>query len=185
LGGEKNIVSAGEYREYRFAKHEKSFDKEIVISIPYVDEDQDGFVDGRNIDELTLDAYWFNEEAEKWKLLSDVLVFPQENLVTIKTNHFSLFGIAGEERGNGEESDNEVNCFIATATFGTPLSKDVKVLCALRDRYLLKSETGKRLVNLYYNVSPPIARFLKDRPLSRAVVRYHLKFLVYLTRFVL
>ena len=75
LDQEERIISAGEYREYKFEYHKGGFNKEMIISIPYLDEDEDGIVDGKGIDERTLDVYWFDEEEKKWKVLSDVLIF--------------------------------------------------------------------------------------------------------------
>ena len=198
---EEKITSAGEYREYKFGNHKKGFTEEMTISIPYPDEDGDGIVDGKNINELTLDAYWFNEDSDDWKMLSDALVFPDENLVTVKTNHFSLFGIAGAEvedndspaespGGNGGDAGGGgggggAGCFIASVAFGTPLAGEVKVLCEFRDRYLLRSKLGRSFVDFYYSFSPPIAEFIKNKPILKAFVRYHLKFLVKLTKDIL
>ncbi|NQT75914.1 MAG: alpha/beta fold hydrolase [Candidatus Omnitrophica bacterium] len=175
---EENIAPAGEYREYKFGNHKSGFNKEMTISIPYIDENGDGFIDDKNIDELTLDAYWFDEAGEEWKLVSDALIFPKENLVTIKTNHFSIFGITGiqiESDGDPEPNPASTNCFIATAAFGTSMAEEVQVLCKFRDEHLLKSEIGRRLVCLYYRHSPPIARFIRDKPLLKSLIRTLLK----------
>lgn len=48
-------------------------------------------------------------------------------------------------------------CFIATAAFGTPLEKHVRILREFRDRCLLKTSAGKSFVEFYYEVSPPVA----------------------------
>ena len=167
----------------------------MIISIPYTDENDDGIVDNKNIDELTLDAYWYDENNGTWNILSDALIFPGENMVTVKTNHFTIFGIAGVENISQPESpeqqnsvaDNEKSssCFIATAAFGSPLAEEVIVLKEFRDEYLLKTESGKDFVNFYYHASPPIAEFIKTRPLIRAFLRYHFKFLVYLIKSIL
>ena len=182
----------GEYREYKFENRQVPFNKEMTISIPYLDENDDGVVDDKNINELTLDVFWYDENSGEWKILSDALVFPKENIVTVKTNHFTIFGIAGAEKKNennsqpeNPESGDRVSCFIATAVFGSPMAKEVVVLREFRDKYLLKSETGKRLVDFYYHFSPPITEFIKTKPLTRAFVRYHLKFLVYLIKSIL
>jgi len=177
--------SAGEYREYKFENRKAPFNKEMIISIAYADKDEDGIIDDKDIDELTLDAYWYDETKEEWKILSDVLVFPKENIVTAKTSHFTVFGIAGAEKKKDDSrpennSDDANNCFIATAAFGSPIAKEVIVLREFRGRYLLKSELGRRFVELYYRFSPPIAEFIKNKPLVKAFIRYCIKLLVYL-----
>jgi len=189
ISEQENLASAGEYREYKFRNHNQDFIEEMVISIPYQDADEDGFVDERNIDELTLAMYWLDEDVQEWQRLSGSLVFPTENLVTARTNHFSLFGIAGTETQDEDPAEDSggsdgggggggVSCFIATAVFDTPLAQEVKILCEVRDKYLLQSEAGREFVRLYYKFSPPIAEFIKNRPLLKALVRYFLKSLV-------
>ena len=79
---------------------------------------------------------------------------------------------------SGEENGAETNCFIATATFGTPMAKEVRTLCKFRDKYLLTSAAGRIFVNLYYRLSPPIAEFIKDKPLLKTLIRIHLKLLL-------
>ena len=198
LNAEININKSkpiGEYREYKFENRESPLNKEMIISIPYTDNNNDGIVDNKNIDELTLDAYWYDENNGDWKILSDALIFPEENIVTVKTSHFTVFGIAGAENisqpENPEPQNSEAdsgaggNCFIATAAFGSPLAKEVIVLKEFRDRYLLKSEPGRNFVDFYYHSSPPLAKFIKHKPLIRAFLRYHFKFLAYLIKSIL
>lgn len=62
-------------------------------------------------------------------------------------------------------------CFIATAAYGTAMASEVRYLRAFRDQYLLTSDTGQRLVEWYYRVSPPIADFLRGQSVLRAAVR--------------
>lgn len=62
-------------------------------------------------------------------------------------------------------------CFIATATFGTPMAHEVDVLRRFRDNFLLQRSFGKKLVLLYYRVSPPIARLIEESATLRVVVR--------------
>jgi len=182
--------SAGEYREYKFENRKGPFDKEMIISMPYADIDEDGIIDDKDIDELTLDAYWYDESKEEWKILSDVLVFPEENIVTAKTSHFTIFGIAGVEKkkddSQPENSADDANkCFIATAAFGSAIAKEVIALREFRDQYLLKSEAGRGFINFYYRFSPPIAEFIKNKPLLKFFIRCHLKLLVSLAQSIL
>jgi hypothetical protein len=48
-------------------------------------------------------------------------------------------------------------CFIATAAFGTPWEKHVRILRTFRDRFLLTNSAGRTFVKFYYEVSPPVA----------------------------
>ena len=192
-----SVLSTGEYREYKFENSQGPFNKEMVISIPYIDLNEDGIVDSANIDELTLDAYWYDDKSGEWKILADTLIFPKENIVTVKTNHFSIFGIAGIERPeeNSPQPENpgqqdsggsgSSSCFIATAAFGSPMAREVVALREFRDQYLLKSKAGKKFVNFYYHFSPPIAEFIENKPLIKTFLRYHIKLLVSLIQIVL
>jgi polyhydroxybutyrate depolymerase len=62
-------------------------------------------------------------------------------------------------------------CFIATAAYGTPTAKQLDVLRAFRDDVLLKSTVGSRLVDFYYQTSPPIANFISQHSVVRTLVR--------------
>jgi hypothetical protein len=62
-------------------------------------------------------------------------------------------------------------CFIATAAYGTPMASEVRYLRAFRDEYLQTSALGRRFVELYYRVSPPIADFLRGHSRLRSVAR--------------
>jgi len=62
-------------------------------------------------------------------------------------------------------------CFIATASFGTFLHPSVKVLRNFRDAFLVNHGLGKRLVDLYYTLSPPLADVIAGNPVLRGTVR--------------
>ena len=61
-------------------------------------------------------------------------------------------------------------CFIATAACGAD-APEVRVLREFRDRVLLRSDLGERLVETYYRWSPALARRIQTRPGLRAAVR--------------
>ena len=73
-------------------------------------------------------------------------------------------------------------CFIATAAHGSKDHGDVVMLRRFRDRYLMTSGAGRSFVELYYEISPPIADFIRDSDTLRAGVRYALTPLVWLAR---
>jgi len=75
-------------------------------------------------------------------------------------------------------------CFIATASFGTPMAEEVKALTKFRDEVLLKTTAGRDFVELYYKTSPPIANFIRNKPALKAMVRIGLKPLVWFSRLV-
>jgi len=62
-------------------------------------------------------------------------------------------------------------CFIATAAYGTPMAEEIQVLREFRDEYLLTNPLGEALVDVYYQVSPPIAEFITEHPGLKPIVR--------------
>jgi len=62
-------------------------------------------------------------------------------------------------------------CFIATASYGSPMQPSVKILREFRDRFLLNRAAGKGFVRLYYKYSPPIANFIANHDSLRAMIR--------------
>jgi len=64
-----------------------------------------------------------------------------------------------------------LQCFIATAAYGTPMAEEIQILREFRDEYLLTSPVGQALVGLYYRVSPPIAEFITEHPSLKPIVR--------------
>ncbi|MDH4219142.1 MAG: hypothetical protein OEW23_10240, partial [Candidatus Aminicenantes bacterium] len=62
-------------------------------------------------------------------------------------------------------------CFIATACYGTSMVKEVKILSAFRDQYLLTNPMGRVLVNFYKIYSPRVADFIRDKEYLKAGVR--------------
>jgi|GEM_PF-2360734 len=63
------------------------------------------------------------------------------------------------------------SCFIATAAFGSPMSKEVQSLRNFRDFFLMKNPIGSTIVQLYYKLSPPFAHFIGQRDVLRFLVR--------------
>jgi hypothetical protein len=67
--------------------------------------------------------------------------------------------------------DTGSQCFIATAAYGTPTAEQINVLREFRDVALLQSSEGSKFVALYYQLSPPAARFIAGNELLRTLVK--------------
>lgn len=62
-------------------------------------------------------------------------------------------------------------CFIATACYGDYDAPEVRILRHFRDETLLKSAGGCRVVDMYYRISPPLARWLERHPTMAGLFR--------------
>ena len=62
-------------------------------------------------------------------------------------------------------------CFIATACYGDYEATEVLVLRNYRDNVLLKNNFGKIAIDIYYFISPPIAKLLEKSDSLKAFVR--------------
>ena len=62
-------------------------------------------------------------------------------------------------------------CFIATAAYGDYNHPQVRVLRRFRDQVLARSAFGRAFIRAYYAASPPLARFIAEGSVRRAVTR--------------
>ncbi len=79
--------------------------------------------------------------------------------------------------GDGED-DGGGKCFIATAAFNSASHPYVMILRNFRDRYLLHSQFGRQLVDLYYKYSPFLAQIISKHDILKTAVRTSLTPLV-------
>ncbi|MFC1658443.1 CFI-box-CTERM domain-containing protein [Candidatus Omnitrophota bacterium] len=76
-------------------------------------------------------------------------------------------------------------CYIVTATFGTPLAKEVAVLSEFRDSHLLTNKYGSLLVELYEKIGPQLARYIEDREWAKFLSRLALKPVIWFAKLAL
>ena len=76
-------------------------------------------------------------------------------------------------------------CFIATAAYGADWYAEVQALRDLRDRYLLRNTAGRWFVARYYELSPPVADFIRAHSALKPIVRALLTPLVVVALFLL
>lgn len=74
-------------------------------------------------------------------------------------------------------------CFIATATYGSPLAGEVRTLYEFRDAILLKSEAGRKFVSLYYRLSPALSRQIERHEILKKISAIILKPVILLARY--
>ncbi len=74
-------------------------------------------------------------------------------------------------------------CFIATAAYGSYLDQHVLALRQFRDNILMTSATGRWLVDLYYQTSPPIAAYISQHDNLLALTRFALTPVVYMVEY--
>jgi hypothetical protein len=65
----------------------------------------------------------------------------------------------------------DLNCFIATAAYGSMMEPKIDVFRAFRHKFLLRNKYGLSFVKWYYDYGPYAARFIADKPWLRFLAR--------------
>jgi len=74
-----------------------------------------------------------------------------------------------DEQQEGQEEDSQ--CFVVTAVYGTPLAREVNTMRLFRDDFLLEFSLGRLFVNTYYRIGPPLARYISGHFYLRRLLR--------------
>jgi hypothetical protein len=67
--------------------------------------------------------------------------------------------------------NNQIDCFVATASFSTEMEGKVDALRQFRDSHLLSHSWGRMLVDLYYENSPAVASLIDSHAGVKVAVR--------------
>lgn len=86
----------------------------------------------------------------------------------------SVLIIMDSDKSITAQFEKQKLCFIATAAYGTPSHPHVEILRDFRDRYLVRSHPGRRIVEFYYRHSPFVADLISRHAVLRAAVRIQL-----------
>jgi hypothetical protein len=62
-----------------------------------------------------------------------------------------------------------MGCFVATATYGSPLESHVSILKDFRDSYLVHCSIGRMIVRTYYKYSPDLALFIEKHEFLKSL----------------
>jgi hypothetical protein len=90
--------------------------------------------------------------------------------------------VASSDSGGGGGGGG---CFIATAAYGSVFADEVIHLSRFRDSYLLTNAAGRRFVNFYWKLSPPIARYIENKEWAKGIIRQVLRPTVYFAGYML
>ena len=90
-----------------------------------------------------------------------------KNIGTCPRCHFTGVGVCPTCRMQVQYS----GCWIATAAYGTTMASELDVLRGFRDSELECNPVGRRITDLYYSSSPPIADVIARSGKMRAFVR--------------
>lgn len=161
----------------------------LTISVPAGALDPtnpDSFVDENGL--LKDNIKWFKISGGAWKGVSSVPVVVDTDAGVIRVTlrdggpedeDGSANGKINDPGGPGIEEGttlltseiDDSSCFIATAAYGSSIAPDVIMLRAFRDKYLLTNPAGRAFVNLYYRMSPPLARLIAGNKLLKSATR--------------
>jgi hypothetical protein len=150
------------------------------------DIDNDGMIDiaatSRDDDDLS----WFRnggpDAFEAATTISDLGSI--QNTVTIIEDAPAGSELTLEIEGLGDDEEEidyeeiDVECFIATAAFGTPCASEIRLLCEFRDKRLAKTAPGRFFIKTYYRLSPPLARAVSRNRTARVVVRALIRYIL-------
>lgn len=95
--------------------------------------------------------------------------YPNNYLIAQET-YDKIWEAAQQARQQQQPVQKSSNCFVVTATFGSPWAAEVETFRRFRDRWLSRSVSGRLLIRLYWIIGPPMARAIERAPALRRVM---------------
>ena len=77
----------------------------------------------------------------------------------------------GRNVQNLREGKGSKKCYIATVCYGNIDAPEVEKLRVFRDKHLASSKIGLRFINSYYNFSPAIANWMKNKKMLNKTIK--------------
>ena len=87
------------------------------------------------------------------------------------SKHSKLHYKERRKRSIESTKSSEGRCFIASAAYGTPFAPEINVLRKWKDEGLTTNKSGRLFVKFYYNISPPVAKFISKSTFLKKGVR--------------
>ena len=158
---------------------------EIVIRLYYTDDD----VAAAGVDEESLRLFWW--DGGEWRQCSDsgvnvtttkdysgyiwarIAADTEPSLTDLTGTEFSAYGspLSSPHEPSRDFLPLWMNCFIATAAYGTDTAHELDILREYRDTVLLTNRWGVGFVSLYYRISPPVADLISRHEGLRTMVK--------------
>jgi hypothetical protein len=110
-----------------------------------------------------------NSQTPPGRSLDDWLHIKSERKIKLRKKSFRERLNKETSSARGNQNDDE--CFIATAAYGTPHAQEIDTLRLVRDEILLHNIVGEFFISVYYQCSPPIADWISRKERRKEIVR--------------
>lgn len=134
------------YQSLEFDTGPSEFRDSITLTFAYSDSDNNGVIDGTDVEETSAGVYWMAKSDTAWKKHDDIKRKPDSNLIEAKVSHFSFYAVFGEST-----SPDQV-AYPKTCLITRLISSSGRPAAWLRDFRdgLMRRPAGRRMAELYY-----------------------------------
>jgi hypothetical protein len=119
---------------------------------------------------MVSERFFFDEDPPE--------VDPQGLAIVAMAGDIKTSDISSETQSNASltkqststaSTSSSSECFVATATYGSPMAVEVIRFRSFRDNYLLRYNWGRKATRAYYIFGPWLARLVKQSRLCKLV----------------